>query len=72
MTDTTERRAVWRKAPPEIVNILGTSGAILAVVAVGSAIVSRLPEPDAWQFAGAYIGPASLAFAVYWWVAQKL
>ena len=60
------------KVPTELVNIVGTSLALLGVVATGAAIVSVIPEPSVAQFAAAYLGPASLAFAAYWWVAQKL
>ena len=60
------------KVPSELVNILGTSAAILAVVGIGSAIVTVMPTPNVWEFAAAYLAPASLAFAVYWWIAQKL
>lgn len=72
MPQTTARERARFRAPPELVNILGTSGAILAVVAAGSAIVSVMPDPTVWQFASAYLAPASLAFAVYWWIAQRL
>ncbi|WP_068879229.1 hypothetical protein [Phenylobacterium sp. CCH12-B4] len=48
------------RIPAEVANIVGTSAAILAVVATGSAIVAAVPDPGA------------LAFAVYWWIAQKL
>ena len=71
MIHITRERGRFRP-PPELVNILGTSGAILGVVATGSAIVSVLPDPSVWQFASAYLAPASLAFAVYWWIAQKI
>jgi hypothetical protein len=60
------------RMPPEIVNIIGAVGAVLAVIASGSAIVSLLPQPDAWMTAAAYLAPASLAFAVYWWVSQRV
>lgn len=60
------------KLPAELVNIVGTSAALAAVVAIGSAVVAVLPEPGAWTFAAAYIAPAGLAFAIYWWIAQKL
>ena len=60
------------KLPPEIINMLGTAGAVLAVVATGSGIYSLLPDPDVWQTAAAYLAPASLAFVAYWWVAQKI
>jgi hypothetical protein len=72
MQNPTSREPGRFKAPPEMVNILGTSGAILAVVSAGSAIVSVLPDPNVWQFAAAYGAPAGLAFAAYWWIAQKL
>ena len=60
------------RIPAEITNIVGTSAAILAVVATGSAITAVWPHLTAWQFAGAYLAPASVAFAAYWWIAQKL
>ncbi len=60
------------RLPPELINIVGTAGAILAVVATGSTIVSALPDPSAWQFAAAYLAPGALAFAIYWWIAQSL
>jgi len=60
------------RIPVEIANILGTAAAILAVVATGSAIVNAVPDLSVWQFAGAYLAPGALAFAIYWWIAQKL
>lgn len=72
MPHPTLRDRSGSRLPPELLNILGTSAAILAVVALGSAIVAVLPHPDTWQTAAAYLAPASLAFAIYWWVAQKL
>lgn len=71
MTDFSGRERGRLKAPPELVNILGTAGALFAVVATGSAIIAVLPDPSVWQFAAAYLTPAGLAFAAYWWVAQK-
>ncbi|MBI1197171.1 MAG: hypothetical protein GC203_04845 [Phenylobacterium sp.] len=72
MPHSTVRDRSGVRFPPELANIVGTSGAILAVVALGSGIVAVLPNPDTWQTAAAYLGPAGLAFAAYWWVAQKL
>jgi hypothetical protein len=60
------------RVPPEMANILGTACAVLAVVATGSGILSLLPTADAWMTAAAYAAPASLAFAVYWWVSQRV
>ena len=60
------------RIPPEIANIAGTSAAILGVVVTGSAIAAAWPHMTAWQFAGAYLAPAAVAFAAYWWIAQKL
>jgi len=67
-----EKTRTGLRIPPEIINIVGTSGAILAVVATGSTITAAMPDPSVWQFAGAYLAPAALAFAAYWWIAQKL
>lgn len=72
MHQTVQRNRAGLRLPAELVNIIGTAAALLGVVATGSAIVSVLPQPDAWQFAAAYLGPAGIAFAAYWWVAQKL
>ena len=72
MSQTKARQRTGLKLPAELVNIVGTSVALAAVVAIGSAIVTVLPEPGAWAFAAAYLAPAGLAFAIYWWVAQKL
>lgn len=60
------------RIPVEIANIVGTAAAILTVVATGSAIVTAVPDLTVWQVAGAYLAPGALAFAVYWWIAQKL
>lgn len=72
MTQTTTRPRTGIKIPAEVANIVGTSAAILAVVATGSAIVAAVPDLSVWQFAGAYLAPGALAFAAYWWIAQKL
>jgi hypothetical protein len=59
--------------PVELVNIVGTAGALLAVVGTGAGISSVLPDPSSpWLFAAAYGGPGAIAFAAYWWVAQRL
>lgn len=59
--------------PPEIVNIVGTVGALFGVVAAGAAISAALPDPSSpWLFAASYGAPGAIAFAVYWWIAQRL
>jgi len=60
------------RVPVEILNIGGTAVAILAVVGAGAGLSSILPQPSPWLQAAAYLAPASLAFACYWWIAQKL
>lgn len=67
-----ERRKAGAKGAPELINVLGTSGAILAVVATGSAIVAAMPDLGPAGFAAAYLGPAGIAYAAYWWIAQRL
>ena len=66
-------RARARAIPAELVNIAGTAGALLAVTATGAAISEVLPDQASpWLFAAGYGGPAALAFAIYWWVAQRV
>jgi hypothetical protein len=60
------------RAPAEMRNIGATAAAILAVVAAGAGLASVLPDPSPWLKAAAFLAPASLAFACYWWAAQKL
>ncbi|CAN7171394.1 hypothetical protein LJR225_000339 [Phenylobacterium sp. LjRoot225] len=72
--DAAASRAGRRRAiPAELANILGTCGALLAVVAAGAGISAALPESvSPWLFAAAYGAPAAVAFAVYWWIDQRL
>jgi hypothetical protein len=58
--------------PLDVVNLGGTAGAIVVVVAAGAGLSAMLPEPSPWLTAAAYLAPGSLAFAAYWWIAQKL
>ena len=60
------------RVPPEILNIGGTAVAVLAVVGIGAGLSSVLPQPSVWLTAASYLAPASLVFAAYWWIAQKL
>lgn len=61
-----------RQIPKELVAIAGFGAAIFAVVAAGSMISAALPEPvSPWLVASAYLAPASMAFAIYWWIAQR-
>lgn len=72
MSQTQVRPRTGIKLPAEVVNIVGTSAALAAVVGIGSAVVSVLSDPSAWEFAAAYLAPGSIAFLAYWWIAQKL
>jgi len=46
--------------------------ALLAVVASGVAISAALPQAASpWLVASSYAAPAAIAFAVYWWIAQR-
>ena len=58
--------------PSEIITIGGAAAAILAVVGAGAGLSSALPEASPWLTAASYLAPAGLAFAAYWWIAQKL
>ncbi|MEO8114358.1 MAG: hypothetical protein ABI655_08260 [Phenylobacterium sp.] len=75
MQETTgpARTPLLSRAPRELINILGTAGALFAVVAVGALISATLPPgASVWLSAAAYLVPASIAFVGYWWVAQRL
>jgi hypothetical protein len=70
---SSRRRAFLQVAPKELVTMGGTAVAALAVVATGAGIAAALPDPASpWLVASAYLAPASIAFAAYWWIAQKL
>ena len=71
MSQTQAHRRAGLKPSPELMSIAGASAALAAVVAAGSGIVAVLPDPSTWELAAAFVAPASLAFAVYWWIAQE-
>jgi hypothetical protein len=65
--------SLFRSVPREAINIVGTAAAIFLTVLIGSTIASVLPaDPSPWLFAGCYLAPAAVMFAVYWYVAQRL
>jgi hypothetical protein len=67
------RRLSAPTLPTELVTMASFGGAILFVVAAGAGLSSLLPmHASMWLNAGAYGAPAAIAFAAYWWVAQKL
>jgi hypothetical protein len=73
MTEAAVRRADGIAIPREIMAMGGFAAAIFFVVASGAALSSVLPaHASMWLTAGAYGAPAAIAFAAYWWVAQKL
>ena len=59
------------KIPPELINIGGTSAALLGVVAAGAGL-SEIAPPGVWFTAASYGAPAAVAFALYWWVSRRL
>ncbi len=56
----------------EVLNIGGAAAAVVTVVGMGAGLSAALPNPSPWLSAAAYLAPAGLAFAAYWWMAQKL
>jgi hypothetical protein len=59
------------KIPPELINIGGTSAALLAVVAVGGWL-SEMAPAGVWFTAASYGAPAAVAFTLYWLVSRRL
>ena len=67
------QQQVVRGVPRELINIVGTAFALFAVVALGGMISAALPESNSpWLFAASCGAPAAIAFAIYWWIAQRL
>ena len=61
-----------RQVPKELVTIVSFAVALFAVVGAGSMISAALPGPvSPWLVASAYLAPASMAFAIYWWIALR-
>lgn len=75
VSDITNRNALSlvSRIPREALNIAGTVLGLFLVVAAGALISEALPpDPSPWLFAGSYLAPGALAFAVYWYIAQRL
>lgn len=67
-----DRSAGKGRVPMEMLNIGAAAGAVVAVLAIGAGLSSVLPEGSSWLAAAAYLAPAGLAFAAYWWINQKV
>jgi len=73
MAQAATRRVDGIAIPREILAMGGFAGAGLFVVASGAGLASVLPaHAGMWMSAGAFGAPASIAFAAYWWAAQRL
>jgi hypothetical protein len=73
MSEVAARRGSAPPIPSEIVTMAAFAGAIFFVVVSGAGLSSLLPEhASMWLNAGAYGAPAAIAFAAYWWVAQRM
>lgn len=73
MSEMSAQKSRWSaRAPAEVISqVVGTTLAALAVIAMGAGLSRVLPAPTLWQTVAAYLAPASLAFAAYWWMAQR-
>ena len=61
-----------RYASQDVTNVVMAVAAFLLVLAIGTIIAAALPEQSGrWMFGAAYLAPAGLAFAAYWWIAQR-
>lgn len=69
MSDNSVRKG---GVPAEILNIGAVVVAILAVVGAGAGLSAALPVHSPSLTAAAWLAPAGLAFAAYWWIAQRL
>jgi len=60
-----------RRMPHEIGQLGGALVAFAAVVAMGAGLSSVVPDTSPWLTAAAWLAPAALAFATWWWAAQR-
>jgi hypothetical protein len=67
-----DRSAPKGRVPMEMLNIGAAAGAIAAVLAMGAGLSAVLPVGSPWLAAAAYLAPAGLAFAAYWWITQRV
>ncbi|HEV2532903.1 hypothetical protein [Phenylobacterium sp.] len=58
--------------PIEMANLGAGLAACATVIAAGAGLSAVLPATSPWLTAAAWLAPAGLAFAAYWWAAQKL
>jgi hypothetical protein len=68
MPDNSARK---RRMPIEIANLGAGAAACAVVVGAGAGLSSVLPETSPWLTAAAWLAPAGLAFAAWWWAAQR-
>jgi len=68
MSDIPARKG---RGPIELLTIAGVTVAGVVVLGAGAALSAVLPQASPWLTAAAYLAPASLAFAAYWWIAQR-
>ena len=61
-----------RRIPIEVTTVAAFAVAIFGVCATGAAICSAMITPSPWLVAGAYGGPAALAFGLYWAISHRL
>jgi len=60
-----------RRMPVEIAQVGAGAVAFAAVVAMGAGLSSVMPAASPWLTAAAWLAPAGLAFAAWWWAAQR-
>ena len=68
MADASARK---RRMPVDMLTLGAGAAGCAVLVALGGALASVLPQPSPWLAAAAWLAPAGLAFAAYWWVAQR-
>jgi hypothetical protein len=68
MPDNSARK---RRMPVEIAQVGAGAAAFALVVAAGAGLSSVLPDTSPWLTAAAWLAPAGLAFAAWWWAAQR-
>jgi hypothetical protein len=60
-----------RRMPFEMAQVAAGAAAFAVVVAMGAGLSSVVPAPSPWLTAAAWLAPAGLAFAAWWWATQR-
>ena len=60
------------RLPVELLWVIGSALALLAVVVTGSTLVEVLQPGSPWLFMAAYAVPGAIAWGIFWLICQRI